>query len=463
MKLRHLDLFSGIGGFSLGLESAGLVDTVAFCDFDKYCKLVLKKHWEHVPIYDDVKELNYERLRADGIVSDDKGIDIITGGYPCQPFSVAGRKKGEEDPRHVWPEMFRLVQELRPSWVIGENVSGHIKLGLDTVLKNLESEGYTARTFSISASSIGANHQRERIWTIAHPHELGRNDRVNNRKGRSVSSDKEWNTEESQSKWSGWFDRFGEISSVMEDTRRSHWPWSEFQGENDYEIGEGDADQFERSSSTSQSDVADSNGSEQTERRQHSNVEEESRVGRDLERGSRTDGGEGRVRTTRQGSENDLADSESVSSDERELRYGGKESEEKREVRSKVRGVSSDREMADSDSERLQGLRKHTPMEGESSEKELTEGSLQEKHGTEMADSDSQRGRSGETDWENAEDAWESSRCPIAGWWDIEPNVGRVAHGVPKRVDRLKSLGNSVVPQIPFLIGLAIRRTIESE
>ena len=78
MKLRHLDLFSGIGGFSLGLESAGLVDTVAFCDFDKYCKLVLKKHWEHVPIYDDVKELNYERLRADGIVSDDKGIDIIT-------------------------------------------------------------------------------------------------------------------------------------------------------------------------------------------------------------------------------------------------------------------------------------------------------------------------------------------------------------------------------------------------
>ena len=259
MKLRHLDLFSGIGGFSLGLESAGLVDTVAFCDFDKYCKLVLKKHWEHVPIYDDVKELNYERLRADGIVSDDKGIDIITGGYPCQPFSVAGRKKGEEDPRHVWPEMFRLVQELRPSWVIGENVSGHIKLGLDTVLKNLESEGYTARTFSISASSIGANHQRERIWTIAHPHELGRNDRVNNRKGRSVSDNKEWNTKEGQSKWSGWFDRFGEISSVMEDTRRSHWPWSEFQGENDYEIGEGDADQFERSSSTSQSNVADSN------------------------------------------------------------------------------------------------------------------------------------------------------------------------------------------------------------
>ena len=354
MKLRHLDLFSGIGGFSLGLESAGLVDTVAFCDFDKYCKQVLKKHWEHVPIYNDVKELNYERLRADGIISEDKGIDIITGGYPCQPFSVAGRKKGEEDPRHVWPEMFRLIQELRPSWVIGENVGGHIKLGLDTVLENLASEGYTARTFSISASSIGANHQRERIWTIAHPNELGRNDRVNNRKGRSIPNDEKRDTEEGQSKWSGWFDRFGEISSIMEDSRRSHWPWCEFQGENGDEVGEGNADQFERSSGTSQSNVADS------DTRLSNGENEEIRS-----RGETFDTSSSR---TREG------------------------------------------EMADSDSERLQGLRKHSSMEGKPGEEELTERSLQEKHGSEMADSDSERGRSRETDWEDAEDAWESSR-----------------------------------------------------
>ena len=126
--LKHLDLFSGIGGFSLGLESAGLVKTVAFCDFDNYCQKVLKKNFPSVPVYGDIKELNYDRLKADGI---DK-IDIITGGYPCQPFSVAGRKKGEEDPRHVWPEYFRLIKELRPTWVIGENVGGHIKLGLDS-------------------------------------------------------------------------------------------------------------------------------------------------------------------------------------------------------------------------------------------------------------------------------------------------------------------------------------------
>ena len=163
-KLQHLDLFSGIGGFSLGLESAGLAKTVAFCDIDNFCQEVLKKHWPEVPIFSNVKELTYEKLKTNGI----NKIDIITGGYPCQPFSVAGRKKGEEDPRHLWPEYFRLIKELRPTWVIGENVSGHIKLGLDTVLEDLESEGYTARAFSISATSIGANHKRERVWIIAH-------------------------------------------------------------------------------------------------------------------------------------------------------------------------------------------------------------------------------------------------------------------------------------------------------
>ena len=114
MKLKHLDLFSGIGGFSLGLEATGGFETMAFCDIEEYPRQVLQKHWPHVKQYKDIKELNYERLKADGINS----IDIITGGYPCQPFSVAGRKKGEEDPRHLWPEYFRLVKELRPTWVI---------------------------------------------------------------------------------------------------------------------------------------------------------------------------------------------------------------------------------------------------------------------------------------------------------------------------------------------------------
>jgi DNA (cytosine-5)-methyltransferase 1 len=159
MKLKILDLFSGIGGFSLGLESTGHFETAAFCEIEPYCQKVLKKHWPDVPIFDDIRQLKGTDIGT---------IDIITGGYPCQPFSVAGKQKAEQDPRHLWPEYFRLIQELRPTWVIGENVSGHIKFGLDSVLEDLESEGYSTRTFSISASSIGAKHKRERIWIIGH-------------------------------------------------------------------------------------------------------------------------------------------------------------------------------------------------------------------------------------------------------------------------------------------------------
>ena len=167
--MRHLDLFSGIGGFALGLEATRRIKTVAFCEIDKYCTKVLNKNWPGVPVYNDIRELTYDRLKTDEIGP----IDIITGGYPCQPFSIAGSKKGVEDPRHLWPEYFRLIRELRPTWVIGENVSGHIKLGLDAVQEDLESEGYSLRTFSVSASSIGANHQRERVWTVANANGSG--------------------------------------------------------------------------------------------------------------------------------------------------------------------------------------------------------------------------------------------------------------------------------------------------
>ena len=162
-KLRILDLFSGIGGFSFGLEGTGGFETAAFCEIEPYCQKVLKKNFPKIPIFNDIKEVTYEKLKAEGLVP----IDIVVGGYPCQPFSVAGRKRGEKDPRHLWPEMFRLVKEIRPTWVIGENVGGHIKLGLDNVIKDLESEGYSTRPFNISASSVGALHQRQRLWIIA--------------------------------------------------------------------------------------------------------------------------------------------------------------------------------------------------------------------------------------------------------------------------------------------------------
>ena len=104
--MRVLDLFSGIGGFSLGLDSTGYFETVAFCEIEAFPCKILNKHWPDVPIYNDIRELNHERLQTDGIVSDGRRIDVICGGYPCQPFSVAGHQKGEADKRHLWPEYF---------------------------------------------------------------------------------------------------------------------------------------------------------------------------------------------------------------------------------------------------------------------------------------------------------------------------------------------------------------------
>jgi DNA (cytosine-5)-methyltransferase 1 len=158
-----LDLFSGIGGFSLGLERAGM-ETAAFCEIDPFCQLVLTRHWPHVPIYDDITQLTARRLHHDHIPS----IDVICGGYPCQPFSIAGKQRGQNDPRHLWPEMYRLIREIRPRWVICENVAGHVELGLDTVLSDLEDAGYAAAPFIIPACAVGAPHRRDRIWIVAH-------------------------------------------------------------------------------------------------------------------------------------------------------------------------------------------------------------------------------------------------------------------------------------------------------
>ena len=156
-------LFSGIGGFELGLERAGM-EIVAFCENDKKCQLVLKKHWPDVPTYGDIRELTHEQLKADEIPT----IDLMCGGFPCQPFSNAGKRTGKPDDRYLWPEMFRVIKEVRPAWVVGENVTGIVSLALDQVLSDLENEGYATRTFNIPACAVNAPHQRKRIWIVAY-------------------------------------------------------------------------------------------------------------------------------------------------------------------------------------------------------------------------------------------------------------------------------------------------------
>jgi DNA (cytosine-5)-methyltransferase 1 len=166
-KMKMIDLFSGIGGFSLAADWAE-IETVAFCERDPFCHKVLNKHWKDVPIFDDISRLNKTILIESGVINIDEHIDIICGGFPCQPYSIAGKKKGNQDDRHLWPEMFRVIKEIRPTWVIGENVANFSNMELDNTLLDLESIGYSTKSFIIPACSVGAPHKRDRTWILAY-------------------------------------------------------------------------------------------------------------------------------------------------------------------------------------------------------------------------------------------------------------------------------------------------------
>lgn len=163
-KLRVLDLFSGIGGFSLGLERTGGFETVAFCEIEDYPRRVLAKHWPGVPCYDDVRTLTADALSRDGIA-----VDVICGGFPCQDISFAGKRAGLEGERSgLWGEYARLIGELRPRFVIVENVPGLLNLGMGTVLGDLSTLGYDATWDCIPAAAVGAPHRRDRVWLIGY-------------------------------------------------------------------------------------------------------------------------------------------------------------------------------------------------------------------------------------------------------------------------------------------------------
>ena len=285
--LRHVDLCSGIGGFSLGFEWAQLSTPILFCDTEPWCRKILAKNFPNVPIATDVKELanDPERLVPD--------CDILTAGYPCQPFSVAGKQKGTEDDRHIWPFIFRIVAQKRPTWCVFENVHGHIAMGLDQVLADLESEGYSTRTFVVPACGVNAPHKRDRLWIVAYS---------NSDDGRNGSSTK------SQGRQSRMEHRSGSQRQPIQEPNKN---------------------------------VANSSG----------------------------EGSQGRL--------------SGRSNSERQSFVG-------------------------------------------------------------------QSGCSSSTYGQSGED-----------WWAVEPNVRRVAHGIPKRVDRIKGLGNAIVPQIAMNIGLAIKEEIE--
>jgi DNA-cytosine methyltransferase len=191
--LKLLDLFSGIGGFSLGLESTGGFETIAFVEKDDFCQKVLKKHWPNITIEGDIRNVKGDKYEA----------DVVTGGFPCQPFSVAGKRKGTDDDRYLWDETIRVVRECKPRWFIGENVEGLININNGVVLRqvqtDLEKEGFEVQCLIIPASGIGAWHQRKRIWIMGYSKHNGHsstkikrgNDKTNDnsKKGKNQTSE----------------------------------------------------------------------------------------------------------------------------------------------------------------------------------------------------------------------------------------------------------------------------------
>ena len=156
--MTHGSLFSGIGGFDLAAAWAG-IPTLWQVEIDPYCRAVLQKHFPEAKIHEDIKKIKKGELEP---------VDIISGGFPCQPFSVAGKRRGKADDRYLWPEMLRIISEIRPTWAICENVPGIISMEPDNCISDLEAEGYEVQTFIVPACAVDAPHRRDRVWIVAH-------------------------------------------------------------------------------------------------------------------------------------------------------------------------------------------------------------------------------------------------------------------------------------------------------
>jgi DNA-cytosine methyltransferase len=428
--IKILDICSGIGGFSLGLEATGGFDTVAFCEFDDFCCKVLNKHWPNVPIYKDLKEIGNDPER---IIQE---FDLICGGIPCQPFSLAGKQKGKEDDRHLWPYMYAIVKSKKPTWVIVENVGGFVNVALDDVCLDLETQGYATQSFIIPACSVEAPHKRDRIWILGkytsefekplvdtdsiRPHEHKTTEEESSGRGSETSTTTTSNdVANAQSN--------GE-DGVLRTTEPKH-----DQGDTRMESSSSSDGRSERGISQ---DVANS---KELRNYEYDNGE---RTQQDREhRVSQQPGGEGSL-----GGTEDVADSKLVSSDS--ISDSGSNTKTESEQGQKTGNLdrsSGRQDVAYSNSEGLEG----SEEAGDTQESREEREQLASRQDSSLSKGHTQSELGGVADGI-------PTRLDGHLGFEREPNIPRVATGIPDRVNRLKALGNSIVPQIVYNIGLAI-------
>ena len=415
----------------MGLEATGGFDTVAFCEFDDFCCKVLNKHWPNVPIYKDLKEIGNEPER---IIQE---FDLICGGIPCQPFSLAGKQKGKEDDRHLWPYMYEIVKSKKPTWVIVENVGGFVNVALDDVCLDLETEGYATQSFIIPACSVEAPHKRDRIWILGkytsefekplvdtdsiRPHEHKTTEEESSGRGSETSTTTTSNdVANAQSNREDGVLRTTESKHDQGDTRMESSSCSDRRSER--EVSQ---------------DVANS---KELEDHEHDNGE---RTQQDREhRVSQQPGGEGSLGRT----EEDVADSKRVSSDS--ISDSGSNTKTESEQGKKTGNLdrsSGRQDVAYSNSEGLQGSEKAGDTQESREEREQ----LASRQDSSLSKGHTEPQLGGMADGV-------SPRLDGHLGFEREPNIPRVATGIPDRVNRLKTLGNSIVPQIVYNIGLAI-------
>ena len=388
--MKHLDLFSGIGGFALAAKWAGF-ETVQFVEYEPYAQKVLAKNFPGIPIAGDIYEFD---------ATEYMGVDLITGGFPCQPFSHAGKRLGTEDDRAIWPQMLRVIQEARPTWVLGENVSGLITMELDTVLSDLEGEGYTTQAFVIPAVSKDARHRRDRVWIVAHSPGAGRTGREG-----CMETDRRDLREEIQTR--------SRTAENLPDTKGGRY-W-----DRPVELRREQGELFILP------DAVQHNPGGTTE---------------------------------------DVSDTDSIRFNCREHEIGVRKTNHACPDNTKRRKGNNKGNADDSNNTQetpvsntgSQGLRQPYNNQELSGGVQQQPGNRNRKGTKEyVADSNGirlQGGKAGRYNVERSEVLCNGREEKGGIIWAVEPDVGRVANGVPNRVDRLKGLGNAIVPQVAYEI-----------